>query len=59
MHPGGLEPAIRAADHPTNIDDLHHQFLDQIHDHGDHADTTQVKTDRHTIGLHQGPFLAR
>jgi hypothetical protein len=59
VDPSRLEPAMRAAHHPPSVDDLDHQPLYQIHQHRHHPDATQMQTDRHTIGLHQGPFLAR
>jgi len=59
VHPGRLEPTMRTANHPAHIDDLHHQPLDQIHHHADHAESPQVKTNRHSIRTHQSPFLAR
>jgi hypothetical protein len=50
---------MRAADHPADIGDLDHQLLDQIHQHPNHTDATQMETNGHTIWTHQGPFLAR
>src|SRR5690606_5162826 len=46
---------------PTPLQSRHldHQLLHQIHHNCDHADATQMQTNRHSIGLHQGPFLAR
>src|SRR5690554_2552236 len=57
MHPVGGEPTIRAAHHSTSVDHLDHQLLEKVHQHRDHADATQVQTNRHTIRLHQGPSL--
>jgi hypothetical protein len=59
MHPAGLESAVRATDHPTDIGHLDHQPLHQVDHNGDHPDTPQMQTNGHTIGLHQGPFHAR
>jgi hypothetical protein len=59
MNPGRLEPTVRAADHPPDIHDLHHETFDQVHQHSHHTDTPQMQADSHSIGLHQGPFLAR
>src|SRR5690606_29857419 len=57
MHPVGGEPTIRAAHHSTSVDHLDHQLLEKVYQHRDHADATQVQTNRHTIRLHQGPSL--
>src|SRR5690606_38693504 len=34
---------------------LHHQTLHHIHQHCNHTDATQMQTNGHTIGFHQGP----
>ncbi len=59
VNPAGLEPAMWAADNPAGIGDLDHQAFDQIHQHRDHAHSTQVQTNGHSIRTHQSPFLAR
>src|SRR5690606_26653188 len=59
VDPGRLEPAPRTTDYPTSVGHLDHQLLRLIHHSCDHADATQMQTNGHSIGLHQGPFLAR
>src|SRR5690554_5686177 len=59
VDPSRLEPAPRTPNHPARVGYFDHQLLDHIHQHRYHADATQMQADGHSIGLHQGPFLAR